>query len=84
MRGLVVALHLIEMVGDAVDFNGRVLNRLGRAIRSLGRFVGGGLRLRRGLFGMLGRLLRLGRRGFRLLRLLLVLPRASARRDQYR
>ena len=61
-------LHLIEMIGDAVDFNGRLLDRLGRAIRGLGRFVGGGLRLGGVLFGLLGRLLCLGGRGFGLLR----------------
>ena len=79
-RGLAIALHLIQMVGDAIDFDGRLLHRLGRAIRGLSRFVGGGLRLCRGLFGLRCRLLSLGGRGFRLLSLLLV----AASRDRYR
>jgi hypothetical protein len=54
MSGFAVAFHLIEMIGNAVDFNSRLLNRLGRAIRGLGRFVRGDLRLGRGLLGVLG------------------------------
>ena len=81
-RGFPVSLHLIEMIGDAVDFNGRILNSLGRAICGLGRLVRGGLSLGSGLFGVFGGLLCLGGRSFRLLRLLLVVRRASCERDR--
>jgi hypothetical protein len=54
VSGFAVAFHLIEMIGDAVDFNSRVLNGLGCAICGLGRFVRGRLRLGRGLLGVLG------------------------------
>jgi hypothetical protein len=54
VSGFAVAFHLIEMIGDAVDFNRRLLNGLGRAIRGLSRFVRGDLRLGRGLLGVLG------------------------------
>ncbi len=81
-RGLAVSCHLIEMIRDAIDFNGRLLNCLGRAIRGFGRFVSGGLSLGSGLFGMLGGLLSLGGRSFGLLRLLLVVRRTSDDRDR--
>ena len=45
--GLAIALHLIDMIGDAIDFRRRILNRLGRAIGGLGRFVRCRLRLLR-------------------------------------
>jgi len=70
--GFVITLHLIEMVGDAVDFPGRVFDGFGRAICSLGRFVCGVLRLGRGPFGARSGFLGLGGRGFGLLCLLLV------------
>lgn len=70
-RGFAIALHLIDMIGDAVDFNGRLLDCLGRAIRRLGSFVRGCLRLGGVLFRLFCRLLCLGCRGFRLLGLLL-------------
>jgi len=54
VSGFAVAFHLIQMIGDPVDFNRRLLNGLGRAIRGLGRFVCGDLRLGRGLLGVLG------------------------------
>jgi hypothetical protein len=52
MPRFAIALHLIEMVGDAVDFPGCVFDGQGRAIRGLSRLVGGGLRQCRGLFGV--------------------------------
>ena len=81
-RGFAVSRHLIEMIGDAVDFNGRLLNRLGRAICGFGRFVRGGLSLGSGLFGVLRGLLCLGGGSFGLLRLLLVVRRASHECDR--
>jgi hypothetical protein len=78
----VVALQLIEMIGHAIYLHGRILDRLGRAIGGLGRFVRGGLRLRRSLFGVLGRLLRSDRGGLSLLCLLLVAGRASRKSDR--
>ena len=81
-RGFAVSLHLIEMIGDAVDLDGRILNCLGRAICGFGRFVSGGLSLGSGLFGVFGGLLCLGGRSFRLLRLLLVVRRASRECDR--
>ena len=80
--GFAVSRHLIEMIGDAVDFDGRVLNSLGRAICGLGRFVRGGVSLGSGLFGVFGGLLCLGGRSFRLLRLLLIVRRASHECDR--
>jgi len=79
-RGLAIALHLIEMIGDAIDLCRRILNSLGRAIGGLGRFVRCRLRLRRSLFGVLGGSLSLCRRRFGLLGLLLVGRRASRKR----
>ena len=81
-RGFPVSCHLVEMIRDAVDFNGRLLNCLGRAICGFGRFVSGGLSLGSGLFGMLGGLLSLGGGSFGLLRLLLVVRRTSCDRDR--
>ena len=81
VSGLVIALHLIEMVRDAVDFFRRILDRQDRAICRFGRFVCGSLRLCRGLFGMSCRGLRLGRGGFSLLGLLLVVRGASRDRN---
>ena len=81
-RGFAVSRHLIEMIGDAVDLDGRILNCLGRAICGFGRFVRGGLSLGSGLFGVLRRLLCLGGSSFRLLRLLLVVRRASRECDR--
>ena len=78
--GLAIALHPIEVIGDAIDFCRRILNSLGRAIRGLGRFVRCRLRLCRRLFGMLGGSLSLGRRRFGLGSLLLVARRASRKR----
>ena len=78
---LVVALHLIEMVGDAIDLPGRILHGQDSAIRGLGRIVRGGLRLSSGLLGMSCRLLRLRRRRFRLLGLLLVMRCAPRDRN---
>jgi len=80
-RGLAIALHLIEMIGDAIDLCRRILNSLGRAIGCLGRFVRCRLRLRRSLFGVLGGSLSLCRRRFGLLGLLLVGRRASRKRE---
>lgn len=82
MPRIVVTLHLIHMVRDAVDFRRSILHRLGRAICSFGRFVGRGLRLRRGLLGVLGRLLRLCSSGLRLLGSLIVVRRASREGDR--
>ena len=70
-RRFAVALHLIEAVGDAVDFPGRLFNRRCRAIRRLGRFVCGVERFGSGRFGALGGGLGLGGSGFGLLGLLL-------------
>ena len=81
-RCFAVSRHLIEMIRDAVDFNGRLLNRLGRAICGFGRFVRGGLSLGSGLFGVLRGLLCLGGGSFGLLRLLLVVRRASCECDR--
>ena len=78
---LVIALHLIEMVRDAIDLLGRILDGQDRTIRGLGRFVRSYLRLRRGLLGMRRSLLRLGCRSFGLLGLLLIVRRASRDRD---
>ncbi len=80
--GFAVSRHLIEMIGDAVDFNGRLLNCLGRTICGFGRFVRGRLSLGSGLFGVLRGLLCLGGGSFGLLRLLLVVRRASCERDR--
>ena len=77
-----VSLHLIEMIGDAVDFPGRVFNGPGRAICGLGRFVCGLGCLGRRLFGARGGFIGLGCRGFGLLGLLLALRRASGDRDR--
>jgi hypothetical protein len=77
VSGFAVALHLIQMIGDAVDFNSRLLNRLGRAIRGLGRFVCGRLRLRCGLLGVLGSFLGVVGGGLGLLGLLLAVRCAS-------
>ncbi len=71
-RGFPVPCHLVEMIRDAVDFNGRLLNCLGRAICGFSRFVSSGLRLGSGLFGVFGSLLCLGGGSFSLVRLLLV------------
>ena len=76
-RGFAVSRHLIEMIRDAVDLDGRLLNCLGRAICGFGRFVRSGLSLGGGLFGVLGGLLCLGGGSFGLLRLLLVVRCAS-------
>lgn len=79
-RGFAIARHLIEMIGDAVDLDGRLLDCLGRAICGLCRFVRGGLRLCRRLFGVLCSLLSLCGGGFSLLSLLIVA--ASSERDR--
>ncbi len=79
-RGLAIPRHLLEMIRDAVDLDGRLLDCFGRTIRSLGRFVRRGLRLRRGLFGVLRCSLSLGGRSLGLLGLLLV----AASRDRDR
>jgi len=81
-RGLAIALHLIEMVGDPINFDGRFLDCLGRTIRGLSRFVRGGLSICRGLFGLLGGLLSLGGCGFCLLGLLIVVRRTSCDRNR--
>ncbi len=81
-RGLTIARHLLEMIGYAVDLDGRILDRFGRTICSLGSFVRGGLRLCRGLFGVLCRSLSLGRGCFGLLGLLLVARRTSGARNR--
>jgi hypothetical protein len=78
---LVIALHLIEMVRDAIDLLGRILDGQDRTIRGLGCFVRSYLRLRRGLLGMRRSLLSLGCRCFGLLGLLLIVRRASRDRD---
>jgi hypothetical protein len=80
-RGLAIARHLIKMVGDAIDFDGRFLDCLGRAICGVRRFVSGGLRLCRRFFGLLGGLLSLGGCGFGLLGLLLVARGTSRDRN---
>ena len=82
MRGLAIALHLIEMIGNAINFDGSLLDCLGRAICRLSRLVRGGLRICRRLFGLLGGMLSLGRGGFSLLGLLLVVRRASSDRNR--
>jgi len=69
-RRFAFALHLIEAVGDAVDFPGRLFNGRCRAICGLGRFVCGVERFGRGRFGALGGGLGLGGSGFGLLGLL--------------
>jgi hypothetical protein len=81
-RGFAVSCHLVEMIRDAIDFNSRLLNCLGRAICGFGRFVSGGLSLGSGLFGVFGSLLCLGGGSFGLLRLLLVVRRTSGDRDR--
>ncbi len=81
-RGLAIARHLIEMVGDAINFDGRLLYRLGRAIRSLSRFVSGGLRFCRRFFCLLCRLLSLGGCGLGLLGLLIVARGTSRDRNR--
>jgi hypothetical protein len=78
--GLAVAYHLINMIGDAIDFAGRIFDRFRRAICGLSSLVGRELRLSGGLFSMLSGPLSLGGRGFRLLGLLLVT--ASDDRDR--
>ncbi len=81
MRGLAIALHLIEMVGDSIDFDGRLLDGLGRAIRRLSRLVRGGLRICCRFFGLLCGMLSVGGGGFSLLGLLLVVRGASGDRN---
>ena len=81
-RGFPVSRHLIEMIGDAVDLDGRLLNCLGRTVCGFGRFVRGGLSLGSGLLGVLRGLLCLGGGSFRLLRLLLVVRGASRECDR--
>ena len=78
--GLAIALHLIDMIGDAIDFRRRILNRLGRTIGGLGRFVRCRLRLLRIAFGLLGGSLGLCRRRFGLRGLLIIARRASHKR----
>jgi hypothetical protein len=80
--GLVVTLHLIDMVRDAVDFCRRFLHGLRRAIRSFGRFVRRDLCLRCGLLGVFCRLLRLGSGSLCLLGLLIVVRGASRKGDR--
>jgi hypothetical protein len=81
-RGLAIARHLIEMIGDAINFDSRLLDCLGRAICGLRSFVRGGLRLCRRLLGLLGGLLSLGGCGFGLLGLLIVVRRTSWDRNR--
>ncbi len=81
-RSLALALHLIEMVGDTINFDRRLLDCLGRAIGGLRRFVCSGLRLCRRLFGLLGSFLSLGGCGFGLPGLLLVVRRTSCDRNR--
>jgi len=50
-RGFAILGHLIEVVGDAIYFPGRIVDRRGCAIGGLGRFVSGVERLSRGLLG---------------------------------
>jgi len=80
--GLAIARHLIKMVSDAINFDGRLLDCLGRAICGLSRFVRGGLRLCRRLFGLLRSLLSLGGGGFGLLGLLIVVRGTSCDRNR--
>ena len=80
-RGLAILVHLIEMVGDPIYFRGRIFDRLGRAVRSLGGFVRGVGCLRGRLFRARSRLLRLRGGSLRLLSLLLVMRRASRDRE---
>jgi hypothetical protein len=77
-----LSFHLIEMIGDAVDFPGRIFDGPGRAICRLGRFVCGFGCLGRRLFGVRGGCIRLGCRGFGLPGLLLALRRASGDSDR--
>ena len=82
VRGLAIALHLIEMIGNAINFDGRFLHGLGRAIGRFGRLVGGGLRLCRRFLGLLSGLLSLGRCGFGLLGSLIVMRGTSRDRNR--
>jgi len=75
--GLAVALHLIDMICDPINFRGRIFDRLGGAIRGLGRFVRRVDRLCGRLFRARRRLLRFRGGSFGLLRLLLVVRCAS-------
>ena len=66
--GFAILSHLIEMVGDAIDFLGRIVDRrscaiggLGRLVRGVERLSGRGFRARSGLlrsrgggFGLFG------------------------------
>jgi len=81
-RGFSIASHLIEMIGDAINFDGRLLDCLRRAICGLSCFVRGGLRLCRRFFRLLGGLLSLGGCGFSLLGLLIVVRRTSCDRNR--
>lgn len=82
MRGLAIALHLVEMIGNAINFDGRFLDCLGRTIRRLSRLIRGGLCLCRRLLGLFGGMLSLGGGGFGLLGLLLVVRGASGDRNR--
>src|ERR1700689_4684420 len=82
MSRLAVPFHQIEMVADAIDFLGRVLDCSSGPVRGLGRFVRCGLRLGGRLFCVLRRLLSLGGGSFGLLRLLVIVRRASDERDR--
>jgi len=82
MSGFAVALHLIDVVTDAIDLNGRLLDGLRRPIRSFRCFVGGDLRLGGVLFSLFGGLLSLGGRCFGLLSPLIVVRRAPRNGDR--
>ena len=79
---IAIAYHLIYVIGDAVDFPGRVFDGLGRTICGLRRFVGRDLRLICGLLSVLSGCLSLGGGGFRLLSLLFVARRTSDESDR--
>ena len=81
MSGVVIALHLIHVIRDAIDLYRRILNRLDGAIGGLGRLVRGDLRLLCGLLCVSGRSLRLRRRSLSLLSSLFVVRGASCERD---
>lgn len=77
-----LALHLIQVIGDTVDFAGCVLDGGGRALGRFGRFGCSVQRLGRGLFGARGGFLSLRGRSLGLGSLLLARRRASGHSDR--
>jgi hypothetical protein len=81
-RGFAILSHLIEMVGDPIDFLCRIVDRRSCAVGGLGRLVSCVERLRGRSFRARGGLLRSRGGGFGLLGLLLGMRCASRERKR--